>query len=365
MAQLRLFSAAEQVATHLRGEILRGRWTSTLPGVYQLAKFLGVNHKTIGAAFILLEREGLLVGQGAGRSRQIVLPSGTDAVRPMRVGLFLHDTNEDKKTEFVIELRHALTEAGHVALFPRKTLQELKMNVKRIAGAVRSSDVDAWVVYVGTRQVLQWFSAQPEPAFALAGRQEGVDIAGTKPNMPEAYASATRRLLELGHRRIVLLCRAVRRLPEPGRTERAFLETLEADGIQTSKYNLPDWEDSPEGLRAVLDSLFQVTPPTALFVDEPLLYAAARQALQSRGVRIPDDVSLVCTSNDPSFAWCRPTVAHMDYDTGLVVRRMVRWVANVSRGRQDTKQTMVPASFAEGGSIGPAPSGGARRRPRR
>ena len=62
----------------------------------------------------MLERDGLLVNQGAGRNRRIVLPSGERAVRPMRVGLLLHDTNEDRKAELVIELRHALTEAGHV-----------------------------------------------------------------------------------------------------------------------------------------------------------------------------------------------------------------------------------------------------------
>jgi DNA-binding LacI/PurR family transcriptional regulator len=368
MPSIQIYSAAEQVANHLRSEILRGRWAPTLPGVYQLAEELGVNHKTVGGALRLLERDGLLVNQGAGRNRRIVLPSGERAVRPMRVGLLLHDTNEDRKTELVIELRHALTEAGHVPIFPRRTLLELNMDVKRIARIVRATDVDAWVIYVASREVLQWFAARPEPAFALAGRQEGVAIAGTKPNMEQAYAEAARQLVRLGHRRIVLLCRSVRRLPEPGRSEKAFLMALEDEGVRTGSYNLPDWEDTPAGLDRMLDALFQVTPPTALLVDEPFLYTAVRQGLSSRGLQIPRDVSLVCTTNDPTFAWCRPSVAHLDYDARLVVRRMVRWVANISRGREDTKQTTVPACFVDGGSIAaamPAPSlriGGRRDR---
>jgi DNA-binding LacI/PurR family transcriptional regulator len=229
------------------------------------------------------------------------------------------------------------------------------MDVKRITRTVQSTDVDAWVIYVASREVLQWFAERPEPAFALAGRLDGVPIAGVKPNMPEAYAEAARHLVKLGHRRIVLLCRSVRRLPEPGRSERAFLEALEENGITTGSYNLPNWEDSPDALHSILDSLFQVTPPTALLIDEPLLYTATRQSLSARGLQIPGDVSLICTTNDPTFAWCRPPVAHFDYDPDLIVRRMVRWVANVSRGREDKKQTTVPATFIAEGSVATPP----------
>ncbi len=355
MPSFQLRSAAEQVAGHLRGEILRRRWVSTLPGVFQLARDLGVSHKTVGGALCLLETEGLLEGQGAGRNRRIASPSGNSPLSSMRVGILLHDTAEDRKTEMVIELRHALTEAGHVPVLPRKTLLDLKMDVRSIARTVQSTEVDAWVIYVASREVLQWFAGRSVPAFAMAGRQDGVPIAGTKPNMPEAYAEAARHLVNLGHQRVVLLCRTVRRVPEPGRSERAFLKTLETHGVSTGSYNLPDWDGTPEGLHATLDSLFQVTPPTALLIDEPLLYTAVRQSLSARGLQIPGDVSLVCSPNDSTFAWCRPSVAHIDYDPALIVRRMVRWVANVSRGRPDIRQTMVPATFVAGGSVAAPP----------
>ena len=28
----------------------------------------------------------------------------------------------------------------------------------------------------------------------------------------------------------------------------------------------------------------------------------------------------------PTFAWCRPTVAHVNWDYNLVVRRFIRWI---------------------------------------
>jgi hypothetical protein len=36
-----------------------------------------------------------------------------------------------------------------------------------------------------------------------------------------------------------------------------------------------------------------------------------------------------------------------------VVRRVVRWAANVSHGKQDLRQSLTKAKFVPGGTIGP------------
>ena len=64
---LQLFSHAEQVASHLRAELLRGRWIAALPGTQRLGKELGVNHNTVEAALRLLEEEGGFTRTGPGR----------------------------------------------------------------------------------------------------------------------------------------------------------------------------------------------------------------------------------------------------------------------------------------------------------
>ncbi len=47
---LAILSPAEQVAAHLRKEILAGRWKEEMPGVAYFQTELGVNHVTINAA---------------------------------------------------------------------------------------------------------------------------------------------------------------------------------------------------------------------------------------------------------------------------------------------------------------------------
>ena len=90
-----------------------------------------------------------------------------------------------------------------------------------------------------------------------------------------------------------------------------------------------------------------------LFLLGTSFFLAAQQSLMNLGLRVPQDVSLVCTDSDPHFAWMRPSVAHIRWDSRPVVRRIVRWANNVSRGRNDRRQTNTKAEFVEGGTIGP------------
>jgi hypothetical protein len=69
----------------------------------------------------------------------------------------------------------------------------------------------------------------------------------------------------------------------------------------------------------------------------------------------PAHVSLVCTDANPSFEWCRPTIAHIAWDSNPVINRVVKWAANVSRGKDDRRKTTSLARFVDGGTIGPVP----------
>jgi hypothetical protein len=51
--------------------------------------------------------------------------------------------------------------------------------------------------------------------------------------------------------------------------------------------------------------------------------------------------------------WCHPPVAHMRWDPKPVIRRVVRWVDAVRKGRAGRKIINFPVEFVPGGSIGP------------
>jgi Mn-dependent DtxR family transcriptional regulator len=55
-----------------------------LPGRHELARELRVSKQTAENAVALLEKEGLIVAQGAGKRRRIMLPEGERVVPKLR-----------------------------------------------------------------------------------------------------------------------------------------------------------------------------------------------------------------------------------------------------------------------------------------
>jgi len=354
---LRRQPLAEQTAAHLIEAVRAGRWGDTLPGVNALAKAFDVSRETVRAALRLLESNGSLLPGGPGRSRVIATELPVVPVqRKLRVAILLHDPLSDENAEMqrtMLRLQHAIDSAGHICIFAGDYQARLRHDVRKIARLVKETPADAWVVFAGTGATLQWFAAQPIPAIAFGGRCIGVPIASVGTNTTHALSEALRELTTLGHRRIVLISPQNWRKPVPGRIAQVFASELAKCGISTDEYNLPDWEETPEGLQTLLNSLFHITPPTAIIVVEPSHAVATLAFFGQRGIRVGRDVSLVCMLSDPAFSWRRPPMTHFEGNTEPLVRRVVRWVEAVARGCPDREQKDFPVEFIRGGTIGP------------
>lgn len=352
MSQQSFPSVTDQVTQLLREGLVQGRWRGTLPGRDRLADELGVNHKTVEAAMRRLAGKGMLVSQGPGQRRRIVLPDDIGETRELRIRILLYE-REDASAHEETEVLSQLQRAGFAAGFALKSLHDLGMNPGRVERFVAKTTTDAWIVVGGSREVLEWFSRQVVPAFALFGTKSGVPIAGGSARKDPSVV--VRALVGLGHRRIVMLTREDRLTPRPALFEQAFLDALEDHGIATGSYHLPHWGNTPVELQRHLDTLFRHTPPTALMVSEPYLFIAVRDHLAQLGIIAPRDVSLISEDQDAAFSWCLPQVAHFQWDFTPIARRVVRWANNVARGKDDRRQTFSMARFIEGGTIGPAP----------
>jgi DNA-binding LacI/PurR family transcriptional regulator len=352
MATLQLLTASEQVAQHLRDEISKGTWTKVMPGCNHLVRELGVGRNTIDAALLMLEEEGLLMPQGVGRRRLITRPQ-SQKLKALTIQLLVYEESQ-RKESYLLDLIYELRELGVTAVLASKTLSDLKMDLKKVIRFVDRLEADMWLVGSASGEILQWFASRPVPVYALFGRLASVKIAGAGTLKSPAMEQAVRRLVELGHRRIVMMTRPERRRPGPGLFERKFLDSLAASSITVGNYHLPDWDNDATSFKKCLDSLFAHTPPTAMFFSEAQLYVSALHYFSARGLRVPQDVSMICHDADEVFDWQMPVVSHLHWDSRLLTRHVLRWVKQVARGKASRRQILIKAEFEEGETIGPA-----------
>ncbi len=354
MQPIRFLSVGEQTVEHLRKGIQEGRWSGRLPGVVLLAAQCDVSTGVVRAALRRLEDEGVVTAGGLGRCRRIVPPEqGGTPLRSLRVGILPHDSINDD--HLLWEILRDLEAAGHLVTIAKKSQGQLNHSLPSVIRMSKEIEVDAWIVSAGSRELLEWFAGQNIPTMALYGRSGGLALARTGPDKVPASLDSIRQLIALGHRRIVMIALAGRRKPIPGNVERLVLEEMRRHGIETGPYNLPDWEETPEGFNSLLENLFRTTPPTALIISETPKFIAAMQFLARRHIDVPGQVSLISPDFDKELNWCYPSIARMEWNNAHIVRRVVRWVAAVKKGNPDRETINVPATFVPGGSIGPAP----------
>ena len=119
---------------------------------------------------------------------------------------------------------------------------------------------------------------------------------------------ATQHLIDLGHRRIGLITGPAE-LPYSQERLDGYRSALVRAGIgfddRLVRFGMMD-EDS--GRRHGLDLLDLRDRPTAIFAGSDLHAYGVYAAASSRGISVPDQLSVVGFDNLPSCEWCRPTL---------------------------------------------------------
>lgn len=359
-------SLIEQTMEHLRSGFRDGHWRGTLPGIRTLARELDVSKDTVEVALRRLEVEGVIQSKGPGKRREIVQEHLIHASsRPLRIGVLLSDPLETinlNSQMLVLGMIRRIENTGHVCFMAEKSIRELGGKIQRVSRMVEGAKADAWVLYSPHRSLLEWFSRQPSPVLAIGGLTTGLPVSATLSNASQALEATVVTLTKMGHRRIVAVSPESWRIPSKSRTAEAFLEALEKNGHHPTAYNLPSWENTPEGLGKLLEELFRITPPTALLFVDPVAYVAALGFLSLRGLSVPRDISVVCMTSNPILGLLPRRVAHFKWPVEKHIHRVTRWVEQVANGSHKPTETEFHATFDPGETIGPVKGRSAGKR---
>ena len=143
--------------------------------------------------------------------------------------------------------------------------------------------------------------------------------------------SATEYLIELGHRRIgfvegrpELWCSRARMDGYRAALEMAGL-TVEADLIASGEYTYES------GFQAGRSLFTGEDPPTAVFVSSDQMALGVYEALRQRGLRVPDDVSVVGFDDLPEARWSSPPLTTVRQPLADMGRMAVRTIQRIVR----------------------------------
>lgn len=343
-----------RIAAQLRARMAAGEWPkgSNLPARRKLAQAYDVGETTVRLALFQLRGEGW-VGKSP-RNRWFVRAEAlggpaVDAPIAVVVAQNLDAFLESKEHRAL--LRGIEREAG-AAKSPLSILQHdgyhqhIPPNLDALNArgllllgtfrykAMRRYQKLSWPTAIVNRPGLHW------KVHAIRGD----NIEGSR--------DATRRLLELGHRRIAfvrLLQMQLREVDAPSRQRlTGYREAYEAAGLEAPSawyFNATPY-DKPESpaIQALFDARQAFTAVIATDAPRALL---VRRAAEARGLRIPRDLSLLC------FQGLEPEVPEFSgprVDFERLGREAVRLLDVPRRFRQ---RAQVPMTWAEGATIAP------------
>lgn len=165
---------------------------------------------------------------------------------------------------------------------------------------------------------------------------------------------AVEHLIALGHRRIAALV--------PSRSDRSiselrykgYCDALRAHGIEPDEALVMETGgcfEMPETYSGMCRLLDRGAPFTAVFTLSDTTGIAAMKALSDRGLRVPEDVSVIAIDGLTVSEYVTPTLTTMTQPADEMGRESVRILLGILENGAQTRQVRLEARLREGASV--------------
>ena len=284
---------------------------------YDVAKEAGVSRSTV--SFVLNNVTRISINEA---TRQRVLDaakrlnyhpdaSGRKLVtgKSSTIGLVLQQSADQVFADafllrVMLGIEQAVSECGyHVLLKPYDPT-----NIESYSQLISENLVEG-IILSGPRQDDTEISKICESGFPiiLMGQLNGCSLPFVDINAVEGAATATRHLLQLGHRRIGLITNASLEYTSAQQRRQGYLNALIEAGINADEGLIQEGAyTSASGYQAMQRMLELPEQPTAVFVASDVVAIGAMQAIRHAGKHIPENISVVGFDDVPMAAYVDP-----------------------------------------------------------
>lgn len=355
-------SLVVETVNALKEWIRTGILSEVVPGELELKQRLGVGRDTLRGALKLLEEEGWLTPATKGRQRRVqrrpLAPAQSLSATQLPVAFLSPYAIAHRVTLLEMEdTQVRLAEEGRKLLYLAPAIFHLKSPERQLERLVQTHPSAAWVLYITSGPIQRWFDQQGLPAFLYEMPFPGVNLPYVAPDWEEAAFHAGVQLVRQGHRVVGVLEYQERRpglVAEERGLERA-LATVEPKGRLVV---FKDEHTPPTVARSLQQAFSLRERPTALVLTRAAQVLTCYSWLASRGIRVPDDVSLVSLPNDSWFDEFCPPITYYKPNTKVMSRNIAERVMElVATGKVTRKSVRVPLSYVPGATIARVPGG--------
>jgi LacI family transcriptional regulator len=314
------------------------------PSIYEVARSAGVSVATVSR---VLNGKGPVNEETRSRVLHAVealgyVPHGgarsLSTRRTMNVGVLLPDVHGAFFSEVVRGIDLAARAAGYHVLVSgsHSDLAETTAVLQALHGRIDG------LILLTAGTGADWLRRtlpRGVPAVLLHNSEDDADHDSIRIDNRLGARMAVDHLLDLGHRRIALIC------GPPGNTDAAerllgFREALTARGLKADpRLELPGDFGEESGFRAGERLAGRAHPPTAIFAANDAMAIGCLAALRGRGLRVPEDVSLVGFDDIPIARYLTPALTTVQVPIAEIGgRALERLVTVIQSGRETEKQ---------------------------
>jgi DNA-binding LacI/PurR family transcriptional regulator len=352
-------SLVHETASTLKQWIVCGMLKDVLPGELDLKERLRVGRDTVRLALQVLASEGWLEPAGQGRQRRIRmaklprLRKSADAGLPVTF-LSPYPMDQGQTLAELEDTRKQLNELGRDLQYVSPDIFRLKEPENQLENLIQSHPSAAWVLYASSYPVQNWFARQGLPALVHGWPYPGVNLPYVTKDWEPAAFHAGLQFIRHGHRNIGMF-EFVERGAGAILIENGLRRALAtANGAKLSLFKD---ERTPESIARAYESAFHLKDrPTAMVLTSSNHLLTSLSWLVSKGICVPDDVSLAVLPYDIWYSEFYPPVCHYKLNTKSFSHGLAdRVLELVEYGRVIRKSLEVPVEFVPGATIGPAP----------
>ncbi len=352
-----------QAEIALRRNLRSGSWEKYVPGIRTLATSFGVSPATMVKAVDRVRNDGWISNEGARRRftihRDVILKSkGKEAfLRTLLILAPKSGRTEPARgtSQVLLQLWENLAPKGWNIRFHLDDYANGKRRQKQWDEIVEWEKPMAVVSILGTPAMAAWAREAKIPMFFCGGSvgDFSVPLIGISSSL--MLEEALDHLLAFGHKNIVLpLCE---RTPSfASNLKAAFSKKLVAMNHDfINEYNTPMSDDSGvKSFRACLDQTFAIKQPSAIICLDWREYIAALCYVQEKGLKVPDDISLVVLSYDHSVDWFNPVPTHFLHPLDKLASTLATWLEDLSTYSNFTLSASIRGLWQQGGTIAAA-----------